>query len=93
MAVSKRKYVGRWLDRDGVIHADNPRKRNICAVNPWDPTASLRMYIGNTSVSAHEYGKQRNACGRSSMALWRFLKRSEVPTCLTCLLVVLHEPD
>ena len=85
------KYVGRWLDRENVVHADNPRKRNIHCVNPWDHDANKRMYIKNESVTAHEYGKQRNACGRSTMALWKYLPRSTVPTCLTCLVAVMLE--
>lgn len=85
------KYIGRWLDRENVVHADNPYKRNIHCVNPWDHNADRRMYIGNKSVTAHEYGKQRNACGRSTMAFWKYLPRKTIPTCLICTLIVLHE--
>lgn len=69
------KFIGRWLDREGVVHVDNPYKRKGLVIGYWD----------------HDWKKEaprtlaRHPCGRSSMAIHRYLPRNTVVTCLTCL--------
>lgn len=85
------KFVGRWLDREGVVHADNPYKRKGFVYGYLDPQASVtqNFYEKKTHL---DRTLERHPCGRGSMAVFRYLPRSTVVTCLTCLVATFEAP-
>lgn len=84
------KFIGRWLSTDGVVHVDNPYKRKGYVSGYLD----IGVHVRNRFTGRTEYERtlERHPCGRSSMAIHKYLKRDTVVTCLTCLIATLETP-
>ncbi len=85
------KFVGRWLDREGVVHADNPYKRKGFVYGWMDPQASVTQSFYEKKTHL-DRTLERHPCGRGSMAVLRYLPRSTIVTCLTCMVATWEAP-